>query len=136
VRPGFDSQQEMGFFSLPCLLILWTTKTSYSVGTIPEDFFRGKGGWSVKRTMNFHCTILYYTILYYIILYYIILFCTQCYFSKKIGSGTHRLTQSSVGGGGGKFFFRNCTKSNELLVVTRGNFNGRYASLLERRAVG
>jgi hypothetical protein len=36
----------------------------------------------------------------------------------------------------GGSFFRNCTKSNELLAVTHWNFNGRYASLLERRAVG
>jgi hypothetical protein len=54
---------------------------------------------------------------------------------KENGSGTHRVTQNSIGGWG-EFFSRNCTKSNELLAVTRWNFNGLYVSLLERRAVG
>jgi hypothetical protein len=35
-----------------------------------------------------------------------------------VGSGTNRVTQMSVGGGG-EFFFRNCTKYNGLLAVTR-----------------
>jgi hypothetical protein len=48
----------------------------------------------------------------------------------------HRVTQSSSGGGGGDFCLRNGKKKNELLAVTRWNFNGRYAGLLERRAVG
>jgi hypothetical protein len=34
---------------------------------------------------------------------------------KKKSSGAHRVTQNSVRGGG----VRNCTKSNELLAVTR-----------------
>jgi hypothetical protein len=39
-----------------------------------------------------HCLVVYYK---------------QCYFCKKeIGSGTHRVTQNSVGGGGGQELYK------------------------------
>jgi hypothetical protein len=38
----------------------------------------------------------------------------QCYFSKEISCGTHRMTQNSVGGGG---FFQEMYNPSELLEI-------------------
>jgi hypothetical protein len=46
----------------------------------------------------------------------------QCYISKDTGSGTHRVNQNSVVGGG--------------VVFLSGTVQNMLASLFERRAVG